>query len=364
MNTFYQFISFDFVDQLYSHPEKCLSWVVTVAFSAFLLGTLIPGLVAWFDLVFHQEDLIEKCSKMGLKAVEEWAKTQEHHREQIEDVNRQLAGLSKVIGDSRKVTGLIELRQFLEREREKAKRATLVESFLISDLAYLWWTSYTALAILISLAPLGNVPAGEPSIRAAVIWASAGIFFLVEIPIWSRIFFKPTTGRKVFTFINWDISPASFVMLGLNYFVLSGLLGIVWYRWLQSFHVIRHLPQTPFPSWFMVSHSRQAFFPYSFARWQFSSVVLALAFFAFTTVYWKRVALKEDKRYLVQAATIHVVWGVTWCVISLPAIQLWENSPTGGWTLENVNKAVSLAIAVISFFLPLLKKPPAKKVDT
>jgi len=48
------------------------------------------------------------------------------------------------------------------------------------------------------------------------------------------------------------------------------------------------------------------------------SVVLAAGFMVFTGVFWGLVIVNKDRRYLIPAIVVHIIWALSWLLLSLP----------------------------------------------
>uniref|UniRef100_UPI003B3B7B77 hypothetical protein n=1 Tax=Spirosoma sp. TaxID=1899569 RepID=UPI003B3B7B77 len=62
-----------------------------------------------------------------------------------------------------------------------------------------------------------------------------------------------------------------------------------------------------------------------FLHWQVSSLLLTGAFIGWSYYYWDMVFVINDKRYLMSAIIIHIIWLSTWLIISLPLISAWHS---------------------------------------
>jgi hypothetical protein len=63
----------------------------------------------------------------------------------------------------------------------------------------------------------------------------------------------------------------------------------------------------------------------TFLHWQISSVVLALGFMVFTGVFWDLVIVNRDRRYLIPAVVVHLIWALSWMLLTLPLFVTWQD---------------------------------------
>jgi hypothetical protein len=63
----------------------------------------------------------------------------------------------------------------------------------------------------------------------------------------------------------------------------------------------------------------------TFLHWQVSSVVLASGFMVFTGVFWGLVIVSKDRRYLIPAIVVHVIWALSWMLTTLPLFVTWRD---------------------------------------
>ena len=141
-----------------------------------------------------------------------------------------------------------------------------------------------------------------------------------------RNFVLTDEGRKVYSFANRDINWPSFYMQEINTIIYYALLGLIWAQWLVFLEKRRSVPaaeRNQGPAENAITPSTIRRLSYTFIHWQAASVLLAIAFLFFTHSYWQLVFRDHDLRYIIPAFTIHVLWGITWCLISMPLLLTW-----------------------------------------
>jgi hypothetical protein len=60
-------------------------------------------------------------------------------------------------------------------------------------------------------------------------------------------------------------------------------------------------------------------------NWQLSSVILASGFTVFTGVFWELVITNGDRRYLIPAVIVHIMWAISWMLLTLPLFATWQD---------------------------------------
>lgn len=136
-----------------------------------------------------------------------------------------------------------------------------------------------------------------------------------------------THGRSVFSFVNEDIGPMSYVLLLVRSFILCVLIATSWTLWAARFstlepHVATWLdnPDAGKPcdvsEVLLLLHRRSAAVKAAFESWQIHSIFLSAVFVPWMFYYWSL----EDPRYYMSNLTMQIIWGITWWFVSAPAL--------------------------------------------
>jgi hypothetical protein len=112
-------------------------------------------------------------------------------------------------------------------------------------------------------------------------------------------------------------------MQELNTLIWMLMLAYLWHQWFvlykQRSTELAHEAASP-PD--MKSITRLSD---TFLHWQLSSVALASGFIVFTGIFWGLVIVNKDKRYLVPAVVVHVLWALSWMLATLPLFATWQD---------------------------------------
>lgn len=102
--------------------------------------------------------------------------------------------------------------------------------------------------------------------------------------------------------------------------------AILWQLWVAHFEHIRDITKGWSVEPIVVTKfaERSSIAAVEFGRWQVSSLLLAGAFMPWTYVYWESISSWGDLRYIFSAIAIHLAWGVSWLLLSLPLIRVWR----------------------------------------
>ncbi len=231
------------------------------------------------------------------------------------------------------------------------------------------------------------------------------LFFYSELLI--RNFFLNTSPlRKVYAYPNLDIGPKSFVVDFCINLLFALLLAVLWRQWMEAkrrmeednkklFSVIEGLIETPPKNYNelqtknnFIKHWKEVLFTRMlghlslyFTRWQERSVILLLGFVAYPAYYYVLLNKYNDHRYFIGAITAHILWLITWILISLPVINMYMNwnkdkhwilhffdegvfGKDSNLTYEGITERVPFSgvafiiaavAALVSFLFPLLK---------
>jgi hypothetical protein len=201
--------------------------------------------------------------------------------------------------------------------------------FLLLDPQMLLWPAiYSALALLIFVLPPyfpERQSTKDTFVKPLVLGVLLYLFY--EWPLWARSFFN-TRGRTVYAYPNLDIDKGSFIVQELIVFGFCIMLGFLWAQWVSFFNTEKECPDEPqsYPGdpvrkVFDVNAATQV--SLLFTHWQFASLILAGGFFFFTRFFWGIVGELNDQRYILSAINAHLLWGISWSLMTLPLIESW-----------------------------------------
>jgi len=143
-----------------------------------------------------------------------------------------------------------------------------------------------------------------------------------------RTFWLTGDERKIVSYVNWDISPISWSYQLFLSLVVCVLLALSWdlSRFAQ-FRVRAKTTLWPNRSRFLDEPEKRTLYKLQnraiyvgslFDTWQIQSCLLAAAFLPWTLYYWSLGRLFGDHRYYWSTLTVHVLWGFTWVLLSVP----------------------------------------------
>jgi len=248
-----------------------------------------------------------------------------------------------------------------------------------------WVCQYACLGwLLVILAPYRSGMFHHRKDIAQFFLMTLLIYGVYEWTVWMRNFVLTNEKRLVYSFANWDICPSGFVMQEINTLIFAALLSLVWLNWLQYYNQCRgEKPPASDPYSGITDTQIHDNLLKTYIHWQLCSVALALGFISFTSGFWTIIIHEHDMRYLVAALTIHLLWAVSWLIISLPLLTRWyrwylikSNAIRALWETDNVDLAAkefrlslikesnpfsvlsfsaSGAISIISFIFPVIQ---------
>jgi hypothetical protein len=188
----------------------------------------------------------------------------------------------------------------------------------------------------------------------------------------------PEAGRKLYSFVHWDISPLGFLMQEcrtLGFMVLIAvfinLTNSVAKKLNDSAQVGQNSPIS------LSDLVGEAVINLEILRrWQFSSLILAIVFVPWSYFYWDHIVSMHDTRYLPSAVGIHLIWFLCWYQATGPlllSVHNWRSMKLKALSATDADREaikdvakvartdsewqlVSAAVAALgSLLLPLLK---------
>jgi hypothetical protein len=302
------------------NPIHIIYRLGTIALAAFLLGCLLPGIVAYKDHVFFANGVREHVEKSYPAAVEE-LRSYEASRARTERLIAALDDLSALQINS---TDRIVLRQSYERDLKKPAPYSL-QPFYLHIIMFFWPIMYFGLFTAIwVLRPPGARLAPREMLAAPTLLLGMALFLCTAVPLWFRVWIaqSPSVGRKVFAYSNPDVSGVSFLTQMANFAVFSWALAVIWKQWTD--HASRQRTalsevknSRELNCWLMDELTSSMF------RFQGAFLIISAGFVVYTGIFWTQIFRHGDMRFMAEAISAHLLWFGTIAVISMPVVMTW-----------------------------------------
>jgi hypothetical protein len=298
--------------------------VAIIAWLAFLIGTIVPGLIAAKYNVFYDSGMKSQIMKMNRDKtpapdIESEKKRLKDELETVEQQTANTLGPSATIDE---INRLNAERKALEDVRSHLDEREISSPFFLNDLMLAWSGLLASLAwLLFVVVPPARSKKNLLSWRVSI--AVLCVYTFYEGPVWMRNFVLTNEERRVYSYANRDICAPCFWMQEIHTIIMFSLISLIWNRWLAMYDQRRTDLQRTVnnPLDFECVTRLSA----SFVHWQVTSVVLAMGFIAFTEVFWGLVIVNKDHRYLLPAVIFQLTWGVSWVLSSLPLYITWQD---------------------------------------
>jgi hypothetical protein len=298
---------------------------IIVILTAVLVTVLIPGIVAYSGGVFYKSGLIQRLpldTKLRYQIYEGEKDSLHTISESIDAALRDPAMKAKPS----------EIRELLDTKEKLELRLTALERkapvvlvpFYPQPNQFLFTGPYAALGLLLLVFSSGTRAIASPRRVFTLIRLAIFIYIFYQTPLWIRNFVTTNEGRVIFAYPNIDIHLGSFIVQEFIIFGFSSLLAACWYVWSETAHKARQ-KAAEFKcgaSAFDMALSEEVSDTY--LRWTWHSLVLGLGFFFFTSFYWNVVHRYNDDRYLASAVLAHLLWGISWALLSMPLFWVWR----------------------------------------
>ena len=315
-----------------------------ILFICLLVGLFIPGVGFRLTGTFDENDIVHQLDKInppssvpqgqpGKRPREVW----KSYKDTISNVEGALASVDQRLFagaaslPAADVAALTRTRQLLQSQLDELRGhpPIRISGYYLDTLMLVWPIFYACIAWLIFLfAP--KCP--QSTSLGSRLLLFAGVFVLYRWPTWARNlpslrYYK----RLVYANGNWDISPSSFVVQELQAVLACILIVWLWVQWADFFPYWRNQINTCWPSIASGRLIPEFLEKLStlFVVWQVCSVILAGAFLPYTFFFWTYVIDYGDHRYLAHAIIMHLLWGVTWLLLTLPLAWTWYQ-----WTVR------------------------------
>jgi hypothetical protein len=317
---------------------------IGIVFVAILWSLILPGVVAYHDGVFYDDDAFLTHLPSAAKAeIGQFRAEKQKQQDNLAAVDSLLHG---AFGASRSnaqdVSDLLKTRTELAAELETMKPKVSAIPFYLNPQMLLWPAIYSALGLLVFVVPpyfVRQQPISDRIRKSLVLGLM--IYVVYEWPLWMRNVFT-AHGRTVYGYPNIDVDKGSFIMQELVIGGFCMLLGFLWAQWTCFFNLSASASkrkQAPDDSWKAAfDAARVNEVSLLFTHWQVASLILGAGFFFFTQFFWGIVGKLNDQRYILSALVAHGLWGVSWILMTLPLMSAWRD-----WSQARIKALTHLA---------------------
>jgi hypothetical protein len=278
----------------------------------------IPGWVAYQS---HALTASQIPTLLKGQAKKDWDQYQAALHNLQNCVSVEDAALANPSIDESKLAGILSIRRTCSSLISEENPPLTLAGFIGNWLSEIWVISYLGLLILVSQWPTRSQPGAN--------WTrivSLGLCFYVAFnwSSWIRNFrlTDVANGRRVYSFVNWDISHASFTLQELLVLGMMILVGLLWERcsvecsYLQRDLAIRSSKDVSaidlIDDVMLYRNTLQS--------WQTTSILLAVIFTPWGYFYWREIQQHHDIRYFPSAVSIQLIWLATWYTSSRPLL--------------------------------------------
>lgn len=318
----------DFGWRAESVPRRYIVAALAVPVVAVVFTIIVPGFVAAHGEVFYTSTIERKLPKAQRTVLTRY-RAEQTRRQQLLQQHSATVASALAHGDDTRAEIALRERNQLQDEILRAKPPIEVIPFYLNPQMLSWCAAYTCLGwMIILIAPPTTVPLRHLVFNFPTVYLIVLTYVAYEWPLWMRNFVLSDEGRVIYAFPNYDMHPGSFFMQEAVVFGFCAQLTIVWRQWLAYLRQVQvddpasevdrnHLS-------LLTDSAAAASFREVFFRWVVASLILLLGFSGLTALYWELVARHHDQRYLISAFLVHLLWGITWVVISLPLLNEWQ----------------------------------------
>lgn len=328
----------------YSVSAKCFSKlpsyvgaVCLIVCLSFLWTVVLPGALAIREHVFDSRDVRVRLSqltttKSASLRLDRYEKDRQRYEAWLGAINAKIDAAVTSKSPPNDLKALLDSRQRIEEEQAALQPPVVVAGFFKSGVNYVFLIHYLFLGFLLLLAPIS-----WRRLRVAPLLSFGLLGYTVfEWPNWVRNFVMNRyisdtngayeKGRVVFSFPHWDISHTQFYLQEARVLGMFLLLSVLWQAW---FYLSQGVGANA-KSWkeqplnFSDAGVEAVSVSDEFSRWQINSILLAGAFIPWTWFYWSSVHSEGDNRYLINAIIIHLIWGLSWLLLSAPFLISWR----------------------------------------
>jgi hypothetical protein len=299
----------------------------------------LPALLAARGSVLFEASMRQTLKPHVVSQMAAFDSLQKTRSNEIREIDERIRASIAKGADARHALELLQLKEKLRKDAMEARPPFTITPFYMSPQMMLWPAMYCCLTwIVLVFSPSDTLAFKRLAADRRTYLLGAAIYGFIWWPHWLRVFVWPDAGRTTYFYANPEVDPYSFVLQEL--IILGGctLVAMIWRQWLGYLgETQREDPRGRTLEEYLTELTRSSFADVFF-RWVCCSVLLGLAFFGFTGFFWNIVSKLHDQRYLLSAVLVHVLWGMTWIVISLPFLSEWRY-----WTRSRIYAYRALA---------------------
>ena len=318
-----------------SKEEKTPLWFVAraggVILFAILFGLIMPGLIAYYNGVFYDRNVEDKIQQIeGLEDVarniENFKKQNAAIQDSINKLDEHLLRISANPLEQQNLSEVLELRKFLAAELKSRKAPVAASGFYLSNTMILWSALYLCLGWLVFVVPPPVKARRGAEFALKFLGLFVGVVLFYRFPIWMRNFLFYKEGRVYYGSANYDVDAWGFFAQECLGLMVAILLTTLWLKWSIYYTELRdelNAEEVRSPLEDAFDYRKIERLSTTFMHWQVNSIILAVGFIWYTYFFWDIILRTGDQRYVVNALIIHILWFVSWILMSLPLIIVW-----------------------------------------
>ena len=312
-------------------PVRTIAFSIAIVMVATIATLFIPGMIAYRGGVFYDDaKFLKHLPPEAQREITSFRDKETSARSELVSLDTEISRALQTgaIASNKNLAELLQMRAEVERQADLLHPPISVIPFYLNPQMLLWPAIYSSLALLIFIVPpyfSEKQPRKENILKSLALGIL--VYVAYEWPLWARTIFN-TRGRTVYGYPNFDIDKGSFITQEIVVLGFCVMLGVLWTQWTGFFSQrsisdeaersakarIRHA--------FDVSAVNQISLLYT--HWQFASLILAGGFFFFTRFFWSIVGDMNDQRYILSALNAHLLWGISWAIMTLPLVESWR----------------------------------------
>lgn len=217
---------------LHSKTNHYVGMAIMIAILGVIWNVIVPGVGAYIDRVFYYEDVESKFPHHSTKAAasyQAYKQSRDNYTQLISHADTQINHILKKGGENAELVNLLALRETYQREAVKLKSPILISPFYGNRSTYYFLVCCTFLSISIFLL---NPEISRSLNKRKLVLFTLFIYIGLVFTNWLRNFAFYDEGRTIFSYVNYDISPLSFVLQELRAIVMALLISVLWQQWM------------------------------------------------------------------------------------------------------------------------------------
>jgi hypothetical protein len=297
-------------------------WLVVV-----ILVVVLPGCIAFYGGGFDERGIIKKLKEPIKTQYKEYQQDIESVSKSIEIIYSNLNRLDSQ-DSTQEIHKLVDDLKSLEDFRNGMLSSPPIKimpfyplrqsTFVLAGLIYV-------LCLLVFVFKDDEHSTTDKLFTSNTFLLTIFIYFVYESPLWIRNILQ-SPGRKIFAPPNYDINPASFFAQEASTLLCMYLLSACWLNWSRESKIaktkaLRISNQAP-----VLDSSLAEQVTDIYVKWLWQSFLVGIGFFNLVYFYWLVVENMNDYRYIPSAIIAHLLWGVSWVLLSAPLFWIW-----GAW---------------------------------